>query len=110
MRAASRTLAQFLAQKRPDEVTLEWSTDRRTGKIFVDSNQNSYGKSLAWVYSPRPVPWAGVSVPLRWEELDSIYPADFTVRTVPDRLASVGDLWSDLESQRADLGGLLGLG
>ncbi len=110
VRAVSRTLAQFLAQKRPDEVTLEWSTDRRTGKIFVDSNQNSYGKSLAWVYSPRPVPWAGVSVPLRWEELDSIYPADFTIRTVPDRLASVGDLWSDLESHRADLGGLLGLG
>lgn len=110
VRAASRTVAQFLAQKRPDEVTLEWQTDRRTGKVFVDANQNSYGKSLAWVYSPRPVPWAGVSVPLRWEELESVYPTDFNLRTVPDRVAALGDVWAGMEAEAADLAGLLGMG
>lgn len=108
VRAACRTLAQFLLQKRPDDVTLEWSTDRRAGKVFLDANQNSHGKSLAWAYSPRPVDWAGVSVPVRWEELESIFPSEFTLRTVPTRLALVGDLWADMDAHRADLGAVLG--
>ncbi len=103
VRAASRTLAQFLAQKRPDEVTLEWATARRTGKIFVDANQNSYGKSLAWIYSPRPVSWGGVSVPLAWDELDSVYPTEFTLASAPERVISRGDLWRDMDVAAAEL-------
>lgn len=103
VRAACRTLAQFLARKRPQEVTLEWSTARRAGKVFVDVNQNSYGKSLAWIYSPRPVSWAGVSVPLAWDELDSVYPAEFTLASAPARVVARGDLWRDMNSAAAEL-------
>lgn len=106
VRAASRTLAEFLLARRPEEVTLEYATGKRGGKVLIDTNQNGYGRSLAWVYSPRPVPWAGVSVPVRWEELDAIAPADLNLVTVPARLATMGDLWADLPSCAADLAGL----
>ncbi|MEW6283633.1 MAG: DNA ligase D, partial [Candidatus Eremiobacterota bacterium] len=96
VRAAARTVAQYVLQQRPDDVTLEWPTGRRTGKIFLDVNQNSYGKSLAWAYSPRPVASGAVSTPLTWEELGSAYPDQFTLATVPARLEQMGDPWRDI--------------
>jgi DNA primase len=58
-------------------------------------------------YSPRAVPWAGVSMPLRWDELDQAYPADFTLLTAPERLAATGDLWASILDRKCDLAGLL---
>jgi DNA primase len=65
------------------------------------------GKTLASIYSPRPVPWAGVSVPLRWDELRDIYPAEFTILNVPDRVAETGDLWENILASKHDLGAML---
>jgi DNA primase len=86
---------------------MEWSTGKRKGKIFFDHNQNAKGKTLASIYSPRPQPWAGVSMPLRWEELSDVYPTDFTILNAPDRLAEVGDLWANILDQKHDLGAML---
>src|SRR5919112_1479279 len=46
-RAIAETIGRYALQQWPQEVTLEWSVPRRTGKIFFDYNQNSRGKSLA---------------------------------------------------------------
>ena len=89
-------LSKFLQQKYPDLITTDWAVEKRKGKIFLDYNQNVRGKTLASIYSPRPAPGATVSVPLRWDELDRIYPADFTIANVPDRLAKLGDLWANI--------------
>ena len=85
-REVAETIARHALQEQPQEVTIEWAVERRRGKIFFDYNQNSRGKSLAVPYSPRRQPLATVSTPVRWEELERIYPTDFTLRTVPDRL------------------------
>ncbi|MEX1253932.1 MAG: DNA ligase D [Dehalococcoidia bacterium] len=108
VRAACETVGRFLVQGRPKEVTMEWSVDKRTGKIFLDYNQNVRGKTIAAVYSPRAKPWAGVSTPLRWDELGRVYPTDLTIRTVPDRLAKTGDLWAHILDAKQDLRGVLG--
>ena len=44
-------------------------------------------------FSPRPAPGAPVSVPITWDELDDpeLAPDRWTIRTVLDRLADVGD-------------------
>jgi bifunctional non-homologous end joining protein LigD len=89
---------------------MDWAVDKRTGKVFFDHNQNVRGKTLASVYSPRPSPEASVSMPLRWEELDEIYPPDFTILTAQDRLAEVGDLWRDILKAKHDLQALLDVG
>ncbi|MBI4571618.1 MAG: ATP-dependent DNA ligase, partial [Chloroflexi bacterium] len=91
----------------PRDVTMEWSVDKRPGKVFLDYNQNARGKTLASIYSPRALAGAPVSMPLRWDELSEVYPTDFTILTVPKRLASTGDLWAGILEAKHDLEGLL---
>jgi bifunctional non-homologous end joining protein LigD len=106
----SETLARFLVQQHPAHVTIEWAVDKRKGKVFADYNQNVRGKTLASIYSPRVLPWAAVSMPLRWDEVGKVFPTDFTILSAPDRLRQVGDLWSDILNAKHDLAGLLGAG
>jgi DNA primase len=47
-------------------------------------------------------------MPVHWDQLDSIYPTDFTLRTVPDLLEEHGDPWADILSAKQDLAELLG--
>ena len=87
---------------------MEWSVPKREGKIFFDHNQNVRGKTLASIYSPRPSAEAAVSMPVRWDELRDIYPAEFTILTAHERLARTGDLWKDILDHKHDLAGLIG--
>ncbi len=69
----------------------------RVGKVFLDYNQNLRGKTLASIYSLRPVAQATVSVPVTWDEVRAGFdPLQWTVATVFDRLDRLGDLWKDL--------------
>ena len=86
---------------------MDWAVKKRTGKVFLDHNQNARGKTLASVYSPRPLPEAAVSMPLRWDELGDVYPSDFTILSAPDRLAKVGDLWDGILEAKHDLKAML---
>ena len=61
----------------------------RGQKVYVDYLQNIEGKSLACAYSARASEFAGASTPLTWKEIDEgVDPRDFTIRTLPDRLAN----------------------
>ncbi|MDQ6673182.1 MAG: DNA ligase D [Chloroflexota bacterium] len=104
----SETLARYLVHQHPAQVTTEWVVDKRKGKVFADYNQNVRGKTLASIYSPRVLPWAAVSMPLRWDEVGKVFPTDFTILTAPDRLRQVGDLWAPILQAKHDLAGLLG--
>ena len=107
VRAACETIGRFLLQAHPREVTMEWTLEKRPGKVFFDHNQNVRGKTLASIYSPRAMPEAAVSMPLRWDELGDVYPTDFTILTAPERLAQVGDLWAGMLDAKHDIAGLL---
>ena len=106
-RAACETICRFVLQQHPREVTMDWTVEKRAGKIFLDHNQNVRGKTLASIYSPRVLPEAAVSMPLHWNELDEVYPSEFTILTSPARLAATGDLWADILEAKHDLRGLL---
>jgi DNA primase len=86
---------------------MEWDTSKRTGKVFFDHNQNTRGKTLAAQYSLRPTPWAGVSTPITWSELERVQPATLNLTTLPSRIAERGDLWSDILERKNDLSALL---
>jgi DNA primase len=58
---------------------------------------------VASVYSARPTTRASVSLPCMWEELANIYPADFTISSVPSRLAKTGDIWKDIFTSKKNL-------
>ena len=106
-RGIAETIGRYALQQWPGDVTLEWSVERRTGKIFFDYNQNSRGKSLAAIFSPRRHPLGTVSMPVTWQRLEEIYPTDFTLRTAPDLLEEQGDPWSEILTSKQDLGELL---
>ena len=108
VRSVAETFGGFLQRAHPRDVTLEWAVERRGGKIFLDVNQNARIKNLAAAFSPRPKPGAPVSMPLRWDELDEVYPTDFTILTAPARIAEAGDPWADILSHKHDLAALLG--
>jgi len=108
IRAASAAVGQFMVQQHPDDLTMEWQTVKRTGKVFFDHNQNTRGKTLAAEYSLRPLPTAPVSAPVTWEELERVYPTDFDIDTEPERLARIGDLWAGILDAKQDLKALLG--
>ena len=107
IRKTCELVGRFLMQHRPRDVTMEWTVGKRSGKIFLDHKQNVRGKNMASVYSLRPLPGAPVSTPLRWDELDDVYPTDFTIESVPARVAALGDLWSELLNAKHDLSRLL---
>ena len=87
----------------PKEVTMEWATIKRTGKIFIDHNMNVRGKTLNVAYSPRGVAGAPVSMPLTWEELEAAEPLDFRVGNVLERLEKAHDRWHDVFTSKQSL-------
>ncbi len=108
VRDFTATIGRHLLAQHPNDVTMEWDTSKRTGKVFYDHNQNTFGKQLAAQYSLRPTPWAGVSMPVLWSELARVDPQAFDILSVPDRLAKAGDPWADILAHKHDLSGVLG--
>ena len=95
-------IATMVAMKHPKVATVERTVRKRKDKtIYVDYLQNIQGKTLACAYSARASAFAGVSTPLTWDEVhESPAPQDFTIDTIGDRLAAVGDLWARLRNHK----------
>ncbi len=88
--------------------TSKWWKEERHG-VFLDYNQNAKDRTIASAYSVRPRPDARVSTPVTWDELPSCDPADFTLRTVPERFARVGDPGAGIDAAAGSLQPLLEL-
>jgi len=96
-------VARELERRMPELVTTAWWKEERGEKVFVDFNQACRDRTMASAYSPRPLPGAPVSMPVRWEDLGNVAARDFTVRTVPDIVAAQGDPWADIDDHVGDL-------
>jgi DNA primase len=96
-----------LRREDPDNVSMEWNTLKRKGKVFFDYNQNARGKTVASVLSARPTVSATVSMPVKWSELDGVLPTDFTILNVSEILRKKGDPWSDILQRKQDLANIL---
>lgn len=95
VRDFARDLADLLARRHPDALTVEMRKDEREGRVFLDYLRNAYASTAVAPYAVRARPGAPVATPLTWEELDdAVLRSDtYTLRTVRDRLAEVGDPW-----------------
>jgi bifunctional non-homologous end joining protein LigD len=80
----------------PDLVSWEWSVRRRAGRVRLDYTQNIINKTLTAPYTVRAVPHAPVSAPITWHELGEpgLRPDGWTIHTIGERLAAVGDLFA----------------
>jgi bifunctional non-homologous end joining protein LigD len=92
------TISKAIGRTVPDMVSWAWRKDERKGKARLDYTQNVINKTLVAPYSARPKPGAPVSVPIEWDELDDpdLSPDRWTIRTVLDRLDTVGDPFAPL--------------
>jgi bifunctional non-homologous end joining protein LigD len=92
VRRFAKALAEEVERRVGDQevATTTWRVAERKG-VFVDFGQNSRDKTIACAYSVRPKPDARVSAPLLWEEVADVDPAAFTIPTMRDRIAAVGD-------------------
>ena len=109
---AVREMASYIAarllREHPGDVTTDWSVERRTGKVFVDSNMNARGKSITVPYSPRGLSGAPVSMPLTWDALRGAVPTEFRLPTVPAIVRTRGDPWAGWLERKQDVMDRLG--
>jgi bifunctional non-homologous end joining protein LigD len=89
----------------PDHLTQEFSKADRRGRIYVDTGRNGYSATFAAAYTVRAKRGAPVSAPCTWDEVErgKVEPRTFALRNMPDRVAKVGDLWSDLRRRGRSL-------
>ncbi len=108
VRRAALALAREVERRAPALATSKWWKEERHG-VFIDYNQNAKDRTVASAYSVRPVPDARVSAPLEWAEVPDAELGDFTVLTMPDRYARLGDVGAGIDETIGSLNGLLEL-
>lgn len=108
VRRAALALSRAIERRVPSLATSKWWKEERHG-VFLDYNQNAKDRTTCSAYSVRPLPDARVSTPLHWEEVADCNPADFTVLTVPQRFAEVGDPHEGMDQHPCSLEPLLEL-
>jgi bifunctional non-homologous end joining protein LigD len=106
--AAAETITRMARQREPSLFTLDMRRARRRGKILIDVHRNHRGATLVSPYAVREYPGAPVSTPLEWPELEKgIYPQDFHLRNVRERIARIGDPLARFGTARQSLAPIL---
>ena len=108
VRRAALALSREIERRAPTIATSKWWKEERRG-VFLDYNQNAKDRTTCAAYSVRPMPDARVSAPLRWDEVADCDPADFTLRTMPARFATLGDPHAAMDGAAGSLEKLLDL-
>ncbi len=108
VRRAALALAREVERRVPELATSAWWKEERHG-VFLDYNQNAKDRTVASQYSVRPTPDARVSTPLTWDEVPDVDPSAFTIGTVPERVASIGDPSEGIDDAAGSLDALLEL-
>jgi len=92
VRRFAKAVAQEVERRVGDQrvATTTWKVADREG-VFVDFGQNARDRTIASAYSIRPTPDARASAPLRWDEVPGVDPTTFTLETMRQRIAKIGD-------------------
>ncbi|MHB8072345.1 DNA ligase D [Desulfosporosinus fructosivorans] len=90
----ARRVAEVMEQKWPDRYTSNVRKAKRTNKIFIDWIRNGRGATSIAPYSIRARNGAGVSMPIAWEELDTVAPNGVNMAEALRRIGG-NDPWND---------------
>ena len=108
VRRAAVALAREVERRAPEIATSRWWKEERHG-VFLDYNQNAKDRTVASAYSIRPTADARVSTPLSWDEVPTCEAQAFTIDTVPNRFARIGDPSLGIDEAVGSLDALLEL-
>ena len=103
-RTFTQLICTLINEELPDLTSMERNLKKRGKKIYLDYLQNRRGQTLASVYSARPIKGATVSTPVSWKEIQNGFKKEeFTIKTVPDRIAEIGDIFSSVLDEAVDI-------
>src|SRR6185369_6177067 len=108
VRRAALAIAREVERRAPDIASSKWWKEERHG-VFLDYNQNAKDRTVASAWSVRPTEDARVSMPLEWDEVPEVDPAEFTLITAPKRYAKRGDASEGMDKGAGSLDKLLAL-
>ena len=108
VRRAAVAFSRAVEHRAPSLASSKWWKEERHG-VFLDYNQNAKDRTMCSAYSVRPLPDARVSAPLHWHEVPDCDPADFTIFTIPERFAKIGDPHAGMDAEPGSLEELLEL-
>jgi bifunctional non-homologous end joining protein LigD len=108
VRRAAVALSRAVERRAPALASSKWWKEERHG-VFLDYNQNAKDRTTCSAYSVRPLADARVSTPLDWHEVPDCEPSDFTILTVPQRFAQLGDPHAAMNAAPGSLEQLLEL-
>ncbi|MPN50193.1 Multifunctional non-homologous end joining protein LigD [bioreactor metagenome] len=90
----ARRIAEVMEKQWPDRYTSNVRKGRRKGKIFIDWIRNGRGATSIAPYSLRARNGARVSMPIAWEELDTVAPDGVNMEDALKRIDG-SDPWED---------------
>lgn len=94
---AAQLIAQPFVDRHPNETTLHIKKEARKGRVLIDIYRIRTGQSIVSPYSLRGRVGAPVSMPLTWDELDSVQnPKDFNMRNALEKVLTDGDAWEGI--------------
>ena len=102
-RRAVLALGREVERRRPDLATSRWWKEERGERVFLDYNRMARDQTIASAYSPRARPEGTVSAPLGWDEVPDAEVGDFTLVTMRERWARLGDVHAGMEAAAGSL-------
>lgn len=101
----ARDVVRHMADVLPQRFSAKSGPRNRVGRIFIDYLRNGFGATTVAAWSLRARPGMGISVPLHWEEVETIRGGDhWTIANIDARLETGNAPWADYESAAVALG------
>ncbi len=110
VRDVARRLAECLADRYPDDLTVEQRKEKRKGRVYLDYLRNAYGQTVVAPYAVRARDGGPIATPLDWSEVSAAVkrPDAYTIDNVFRRMAQKEDPWADIDRHRQSLAGIDG--
>jgi len=101
----ANAVGRLFVSRAPKHLTQEFSKADRHGRIYIDTGRNGYSATFAAAYTVRARSGAPVSAPCTWTEVErgEVSPGMFTLRNMPERIETMGDLWGDMRRRGRSL-------